>query len=52
MVENPPANAEDLDSIPGQEYTLERKMPSHFSILAGKILWTKKLGGLQPMGCK
>ena len=33
-----------------QEDSLEEKMATHSSILAGKIPWTKKLGGLQSMG--
>ena len=33
MVKNPPAKARDADSIPGQEYSLEKEMATHFSIL-------------------
>ena len=46
VVKNPPVNAEDTDSIPG---SLEKRMATHFSILAWKIPWTEKPGGLQPM---
>ena len=34
----------------GQEDPLEDGMPTHFSILAWKIPWTEKPGGLQSMG--
>ena len=34
----------------GQEDPLEKKMVTHFSILAWKILWTEKPGELQSMG--
>ena len=36
----------------GQEDTLEKKMATHSSILAWRILWTEELGGLQSMGRK
>ena len=36
----------------GQEDPLEKRMASHFSILAWRIPWTEELGGLQPMGLK
>ena len=35
---------------PGQEDPLEKKMATHFSILAWEILWTEEPGGLQSMG--
>ena len=44
VVKNPPVNAEDTDSIPG---SLEKRMATHFSILAWKIPWTE-----ESMGCK
>ena len=51
MVKNPPANAGDLGLIPGSEKDpLEKEMVTHSSILAWKILWTEKPGGLQSMG--
>ena len=34
----------------GLEYSLEKEMVAHSSILAWRILWTEELGGLQPMG--
>ena len=34
----------------GQEDLLEEGMATHFCILAWRILWTEKTGGLQPMG--
>ena len=34
----------------GQKNPLEEKMATYSSILAWKILWTKKLGRLQSMG--
>ena len=37
---------------PGQEDPLEKEMATHSSILAWKIPWTEKPGGLQSRGCK
>ena len=34
----------------GWEDPLEEEMATHFSILAWRIPWTEKLGGLQSMG--
>ena len=34
----------------GREDPLKEGMATHSSILAGKILWTQELGGLQSMG--
>ena len=34
----------------GQEDPLEKEMATHSSIIAWKIPWTKKPGGLQSMG--
>ena len=36
-VKNPPANAGDKGSIPGQEDPLEKEMATHSSILAWEI---------------
>ena len=36
----------------GQEDPLEEEMAAHSSILAWKIPWTEKLGGLQYKGLK
>ena len=34
----------------GREDTLEKEMATHSRILAWRIPWTEKLGGLQSMG--
>ena len=49
MVKNPPANAEDGDSIPGSGRPPEKEMAAYSSILAWEIPWTEELGGLQLM---
>ena len=52
---NLPANARDIrgmGSIPGSGRSLEEEMATHFSILAWKIPWTEKPGGLQSMALK
>ena len=36
----------------GQEDPWEKKMATHSSILAWRILWTEEPGGLQSMGLK
>ena len=43
-------NAGDLGSNPGSEEPLEKGMATHSSILAWRIPWTEKPGGLQSMG--
>ena len=51
VVKNPPANAEetgDAGSVP--EDPLKEEMANHPSILAWRIPWTEKPGGLQSMG--
>ena len=54
MVKNPPANAgdaRDTESIPGLGVSPGGgKMAIQSSILAWKIPWTEKLGGLLSMG--
>ena len=50
MVKNPPANAGDAGSVPGQEDPLEEKMATHSSILAWRIPRTEEPGGTQSMG--
>ena len=45
-----PAMQEDLGSIPGREDLLQKKMATHFSILARRILWIEGPGRLQSMG--
>ena len=53
MAKNPPAMEEaqemQVQSL-SLEDPLEEKMATHSSILAGIILWTEELGGLQSMG--
>ena len=52
MVKNLPASAGDTEMIQslGQEDPLEKEMAMHSSILAWRISWTEKPGGLQSMG--
>ena len=53
MVKNLPANAggiRDAGSIPGSEDPLKEDRATQSSILAWKIPWTEKTGGLQSMG--
>ena len=49
-VKNPPAKQETRVRSLGEEDPLEKEIATHFSILAWKIQWTEKLGGLQSMG--
>ena len=49
-VKNPPANAGDTGSIPGQEDSLEKEMAPHSSILAQRIPWTEEPGEPQSIG--
>ena len=49
MVKNLPANAGDVDFIPGQEDPLEKEMATHSCILAWRIPGTEKPGGLQSL---
>ena len=53
MVKDLPVNTgdvRDVGSIPGSGDPLEKGKATHFSILAWKIPWTEKPGGLQSMG--
>jgi len=53
VVKNPPAIAvdiRDVDSIPGLGRSPEKSMATHSRILAWRIPWTKKPGGLQSIG--
>ena len=50
MVKNPPEMQETRVGFLGQEHPLEKEMANHSSILAWRIPWTKKPGGLQSMG--
>ena len=52
MVQNMPAMQEQRVHSLGQEDSLEKERATHSSILAWRILWTEKPGGLQSMGCK
>ena len=52
-VKNSPASAgdaRDVDSILGREVPLEEEMATQSSILAWKIPWAEKPGGLQSTG--
>ena len=44
-------NAGDLGSIPGSGRSLEKRMATHFHILAWKTPW-RSLVGYSPWGCK
>ena len=53
MVKNLPANARNTETQVrslGQEDPLEEDMATQSSILAWRIPWTEKTGGLQSMG--
>ena len=49
MAKDLPAVQESWVQSLGQEDPLEKKMTTHFSILAWEILWTEEPGMLQPM---
>ena len=51
-VKKVPAMQETLVQSLGQEDALKKEMVAHSSILAWRIPWTEKPGGLQSMGCK
>ena len=50
MVKNLPAVKETQVQSLGQEDSQEKKMATHFSILAWRIPWTEEPGGLESMG--
>ena len=50
MVKNLPAMQETLVQPLGKEVLLEKEMATHSNILAWRILWTAKPGGIQSMG--
>ena len=50
MVKSLLANAKTWVCSPGQENPVEKEMATHSSILAWKITWTEKPGGLPFMG--
>ena len=49
-VKNLPAMQETQVRSLGQEDPLAKRMATHSSILAWRILWTEEPGGLQSMG--
>ena len=52
MIKNLPANAGDLDSIPGPGRSPGKEMATHFGILTWEIPWTEEPDELQSMCCK
>ena len=50
VVNNPPANAGDMNLTLGPEEPLEKGMAAHSSFLAWRIPWTEEPGGQQSMG--
>ena len=50
MVRHPPTMQETWVQPLGREDPLEKEMATHSSILAWKIPWTEKPGGLQSVG--
>ena len=50
IAKNPPAMQETLVGSLSQEDSVEEGMPTHPSLLAWRIPWTKESGGLQSMG--
>ena len=49
VVKNQPANARDMDSIPGLGRYPGKEMATHSRILAWRIPWIEEPGGLQSM---
>ena len=52
MVKNLPAMQETRARMLCQEDPLEKRMATHVSVLAWRILWTEEPGGLQSMESK
>ena len=50
MVKNSPAMQETWVQSVGQKDLLEKEMATHSDILAWRIPWVEKPGGLQSMG--
>ena len=50
VVKSPLPNAGDMGSIPGSGDPLDKEMATHSNILAWRIPWTEKPGGLQSVG--
>ena len=48
VVKNLPANAGDVDLIPGSGDPQEKEMATHSNNLAWEIQWTEEPGGLSP----
>ena len=46
VVKNPPAKQQTWVWFLGQEYSVEKKMATHSTILACEISWTEEPGGL------
>ena len=49
-MKNPPTKQETKIQSLGLKNPLEKKVATHFSILASEIPWTEEPGGLQSMG--
>ena len=49
-VKNLPANAGDPSQSLGQEDPLEKRMPTHSSLLAWRIPWSEEPGRVQSLG--
>ena len=52
MVENAPAGAGDVGSVPGSGRSPEKDTASHSSVLTRRTPWTEEPGGLQSWGHK
>ena len=52
MVNNQPASARDVGSIPWTKDSLEKELEALSSILAWEIPWTEEPGRIQSMGSK
>ena len=50
MVENPSVMQQTWNQSLGWEDALKKEMATHSSILAWRIPWTEKPGGLQSLG--
>ena len=50
MVKNLPIMRETWVQFLGQEFPLQKEMATHFTILAWRVPWTEKAGGLESMG--
>ena len=50
MVKNLPIMRETRVQFLGQEFPLQKEMATHFTILAWRVPWTEKAGGLESMG--